>query len=78
LELSVLKGGYEIIEGILAMGLGFEGLPEGDLKSIYENGKKQVNLQIGNLKSKIEQIINNSNSKTAENEIITILRKTLL
>ncbi len=78
LKKEFLKGGYEIIEGILAIGLGFEGLPEGDLKSIYENGKKQVNLKIGNLKSKIEQIINNSNSKTAENEIIAILRKTLL
>jgi hypothetical protein len=73
-----LKGGYEIIEGILAIGLGFEGLPGGNLKSIYENGKKQVNLKIGNLKSKIEQIINNSDSKSAENEIISILRKTLL
>lgn len=76
-----LKGGYDIIKGILAIGLGIESLPDentGNFNHIYEAGEKEVNLKIGNLKSRIEQIISNSDSKKAENEIISILMQALL
>jgi hypothetical protein len=79
--LKHLKGGYDIIKGILAIGLGIESLPDentGNFNRIYEAGEKEVNLKIGNLKSKIELVINNSESKKTENEIISILRKALL
>jgi hypothetical protein len=79
--LKHLKGGYDIIKGILAIGLGIESLPDentGNFNHIYEAGEKEVNLKIGNLKSRVEQVMNNSDSKKAENEIISILRKALL
>jgi hypothetical protein len=79
--LKHLKGGYDIIKGILAIGLGIESLPDentGSFNHIYEAGAKEVNLKIGNLKSKIEQVINNSDSKKAENEIISTLIQALI
>jgi hypothetical protein len=79
--LKHLKGGYDIIKGILAIGLGIESLPDentGSFNHIYEAGAKEVNLKIGNLKSKIEQVINNSDSKKAENEIISTLMQALI
>ncbi|ARI83493.1 hypothetical protein [Microcystis aeruginosa] len=79
--LKHLKGGYDIIKGILAIGLGIESLPDentGNFNHIYEAGEKEVNLKIGNLKSRVEQVINNSDSKKAENEIISILMQALL
>jgi hypothetical protein len=79
--LRYLKGGYDIIKGILAIGLGVESLPDENIDNfnrIYGAGEKEVNLKIGNLKSRIEQIISNSDSKKAENEIISILMQALL
>ena len=79
--LKHLKGGYDIIKGILSIGVGIESLPNeniGNFNRIYEAGEKEINLKIGNLKSRIEQVINNSDPKRAENEIIEILKKALL
>ncbi|MDY7049669.1 MAG: GTPase, partial [Microcystis panniformis WG22] len=79
--LRYLKGGYDIIKGILAIGLGVESLPDENIDNfnrIYGAGEKEVTLKIGNLKSRIEQIISNSDSKKAENEIISILMQALL
>jgi len=79
--LKHLKGGYDIIKGILSIGLGIESLPNeniGNFNRIYEAGEKEISIKVGNLKSKIEQVINNSDSKKAENEIIQILKKALL
>lgn len=79
--LEYLRGGYDLILGILSIGLGVEKHPDGNIDSfpsIYANGQKEANSKIEKLKPKIEKIINNSDSQKAENQIIKILSEVLL
>jgi hypothetical protein len=72
-----LKGGYEVIEGILSIGLGVETAQNGSFNDIVRHGKGQVKVKIGGLAAKIEKVISGTAPRQAEEEIIKILQNAL-
>jgi hypothetical protein len=77
------KGGYPVIENLLAIGIGIE-VADADLdiqkhfEEIVSTGRIHIKQSLGRYEDTINQLVENNDSKIAEEQIITILERILL
>ncbi|MFB2917242.1 GTPase [Aerosakkonema funiforme] len=80
---KALQGGYDVIEDLLAIGLGIElADAQKDLRTCFEtivkSGRVQVQMMISRYKEQINQLVESSPPDQAEDVIIRILEKVLI